>query len=163
MKKVFICLLILLVLTVSVCAAPVYISDGEELFSSTEEEQLSQMLSDLYDQYGIKAIVVTAEGFANKSAEDYAGSCWKYGQFGEDGILLLFSMTLREYYIYTAGSCISKFDDAALDKLENALVAELEAGDAYGAATAFAQTTRGIYGGNAAEAWKTTLICLWAS
>ena len=159
MRKILICVLLLFALTVSAFAAQEYISDGEELFSGTQKQQLSQMLSDLSDQHGIAIVIVTADSFANRTPVDYAQSCWTYGQFGEDGILLLFSMTLRQYCIYTAGEGRSIFNDTALDRIEEAVVSALHEDDPYGAANAFAQTIQSVFESKASWAWKTPLIC----
>lgn len=164
MRKVLICLLLVLALTISVSAATQYVNDGENLLSDREEQQLSQTLHQLSGEYEIEIIVVTAAGFDGKSVEEYAEDSWEKRSNGKDGILFLFSMTQRKYDIYYTGRGMSIFDNKALDKIEEAIVAQLRAEDPYGAANAFVDTTRGILENYAKEqaswAWKTPLICL---
>ncbi len=164
MKKVLICLLLALILIVPVSAATQYVSDGENLLSDREEMLLSEKLQALSQEYEIEIIVVTATNFGGKSAEDYADDSWEELGSGEDGILFLFSMTKRQWYIYTAGSCMSIFDDRQIDQLEDAVVAELKADDPNGAANAFVKTGESILEKHTKEkaswAWKTPLICL---
>lgn len=163
MKKVFICLLLAFILIVPVAAASQYVNDGENLLSDREEVQLSQKLQDLSDKYDIEIFIVTASGFGGETAEDYADTCWKERKSGNDGILFLFSMAKRQWYIYTAGSCMSIFDDRELDSLEDAVVAKLKANDPGGAANAFVKTSTSILQDyekeKASWAWKTPLIC----
>ena len=163
MRKVLICLLLVFLLILPVFAESVYVNDAEGLLSDREEQVLSQNLSALSHQYDINIVITTAADFGGQSIEDYAEKCWEKGNHGKDGILLLFSMTHRKYDIYYTGGCASVFDDEALDKLENAVVAKLKAGDSYGAATAFAMTTQKVLEDHAKEmaswAWKTPLIC----
>ena len=163
MKKVLICLFLVFVLTVTVTAMPQYVIDGGELLSDLEEQLLSQKLQDLSGQYDIALLVVTDTDFDGGFVEDYAEICWDKYKKGEEGILLLFSMTLRKYDIYYTGGCASIFDDYALDQLEDAIVSELKAENSYGAATAFAQTVQEILENyekeQASWVWKTPLIC----
>lgn len=163
MKKVLICLLLALALTVSVSAANQYVTDGENLLSDREEQLLSKTLSDISSQYDMEIIVVTASDFGGKSAENYGEFCWEKYKKGEEGILLLFSMTLRKYDIYYTADCAAIFDSGALDKIEEAVVRELKAENPAEAANAFAKTTKAVLESYAKEqaswAWKTPLIC----
>ncbi len=164
MKKVWIFLILALVLTLTVSAAGTYISDGGDLLSDGEEQTLSQKIRLLSDEYEIEIFVVTADRFGGKTAEEYAEDSWEKLSKGQDGILLLFSMTQRKYDIYYTGRGMSIFDDKALDKIEEAVVAQLKAEDPYGAANAFVNITQSVLGNYAKEqaswAWKTPLICL---
>lgn len=160
MKRIFICFLLVLLLTPAVFAAEFSVDDRENVL--TGEERLSQQLAALSHEYGVDILVVTASDFGGKTAEDYADACWNKGG-GKDGILFLFSMTQRKYYLYTAGKGMDVFDDDALDKIEAAVVSALKAGNTNGAAAAFAETVQSALEDYAAEqaswVWKTPLIC----
>lgn len=161
MKKVFAIFLILILLTPAVFASDMPIRDNEHVL--TAETILAHQLQALSDQYDVHIFVVTTESFGNQTAKSYADTCWR-DTGAEDGILLLFSMTRRQWYIYTAGSCMDVFDDYALDQMEEAIVSALKAGDPDGAVEAFAETAQMAFEDYAAEQasllWKTPLICL---
>lgn len=159
MKKIFAIILALFLLTPAVSAlAP--ISDYENVL--IEEAYLSQQLYALSEEYDVEVIVVTTTNFGNRTAEGYADDIWR-SRGAKDGILFLFSMTERQWYIYTAGSCMDVFDDYALDQMEEAVVSALKAGDAVGAIEAFIRTARIAFEDYAEEqaswVWKTPLIC----
>ena len=163
MRKIWIFLILALVLSVSVSAAGTYIRDEGNLLTDRQIETISQQLQTLSSQYDMEIILVTADHFSGKSAENYADTCWKNGNYGKNGILFLFSMTQRQWYIYTAGRCMSIFGDQELSRLEGAVIPQLKAGDSYGAADVFVKTTEDILIDHAKEqaswAWKTPLIC----
>ena len=160
MKRIFAIFLVLFLLTPAVFALDMPISDFENVL--IEESSLSRQLKALSEEYGITALVVTTQSFGGKTAEGYADARWR-DSGAKDGILFLFSMTERQWYIYTAGSCMDVFDDYALDRMEEAVVSALKAGDPDGAVEAFARTARSAFENYAAEqaswAWKTPLIC----
>jgi uncharacterized protein len=161
MKKVFAIILVLFLLTPAVFAIDMPISDYENVL--IEESRLSRQLNALSEEYDITAIVVTTLSFGGKTAEDYADARWR-DSGAKDGILFLFSMTERQWYIYTSGSCMSVFDDYALDRMEEAVVSALKAGDTDGAVEAFVETARIAFEDYAEEqaswVWKKPLICL---
>ncbi len=161
MKKVFAIFLILFLLTPAVFAIDMPISDYENVLVG--ESNLTRQLNALSQEYDITAIVVTTLSFGSKTAEEYADARWR-DSGAENGILFLFSMTERQWYIYTAGSCMDVFDDAALDRMEEAVVSALKAGDTDGAVEAFVRTARVAFADYAEEqaswVWKTPLICL---
>ncbi len=160
MKKVLIIFLVLILLTPAVFALDMPISDYENVL--IDEAYLSRQLNALSEAYGIEVIVVTTYSFGNKTAEGYADARWR-DSGAKDGILFLFSMKEREWYIYTAGSCMSVFDDYALDRMEEAVVSALKAEDTDGAVEAFVRTASVALEDYAAEqaswVWKTPLIC----
>ncbi len=160
MKRVIICLLLVLLLTPAVFAADFVVDDRENVL--TGEEHLSRQLTTLSAEYGMDILVVTAPNFGGRSAERYADTCWKESG-AADGILFLFSMTEREYYLYTAGKGMDVFDDDALDKIESTVASALRAEAPDGAASAFAEAVQTALEDYAAEqaswVWKTPLIC----
>ena len=160
MKRIFAIFLVLFILTPAVFAIDMPISDYENVL--IEESKLSRQLNALSEEYDITAIVVTTLSFGSKTAEEYADARWR-DSGAENGILFLFSMKERQWYIYTSGSCMSVFDDYALDQMEEAVVSALKAGDTDGAVEAFIETARIAFEDYAEEqaswAWKTPLIC----
>ncbi|MBE6983817.1 MAG: TPM domain-containing protein [Ruminococcaceae bacterium] len=164
MKKIFVVFLIILLLTPAAFATELItqrIFDSENVIS--QESTLTPQIEVLSEEYGVDIIVVTTAGFGGKTAEGYADARWRdYGK--KNGVLFLFSMTERKWYIYTAGSCMDVFDDRALDRTEDAVVAALKADDPDGAVEAFVRTARIAFEGYAEEqaswVWKTPLICL---
>ena len=160
MKKIFAIFLVLLLLTPAAFAKSWPIMDYENVLNDTNV--FNRQLSAIADEYGVDIFVVTAASFGNKTAEEYAEARWR-DNGGKDGILFLFSMTKRQWYIYTAGSCMDVFDDYALDLMEEAVVTALKAGDAVGAIEAFIRTARIAFEDYAAQqaswVWKMPLIC----
>ncbi len=161
MKKIIVIFLVLLLLTPAVLAKSWSVMDYENVLNDVSA--FNSQLSALSEEYDADIFVVTASSFGYKTAEEYADARWR-DNGGENGILFLFSMTERQWYIYTAGSCIDVFDDYALDRMEEAVVSRLKAGDTDGAVEAFIRTARLAFEdyaeAQASWVWKTPLICL---
>ncbi len=133
-------------LLLALCALPMRAAvlplmvDGADLLTETEEDELSRSLLEIAQLYDCDVVVVTTDSLGGYSARTYAEGFYDqsgYGR-GEDytGILLLVSMTEREWAFSTCGNAMSIFTSDGMDLLEEKIVPYLSSGD-YG--TAFLQ------------------------
>lgn len=113
--------------------------DGADLLTSTEEESLLSYLDELSLQYGIDVAVVTSEDTMGYYDAETAATEYYENNYGLDGVLLLISMEYRDWYVLTAGDCITAIPDDELDYLSEQFVPQLGDGNYYGAFTAFAE------------------------
>ena len=71
-------------------------------------------------------VIVIIDGLGVETPYSYADGYYHNNGigYGEDnsGILLLLSMSARDYYIYTYGEAEHKFGDSELDELEDAML-----------------------------------------
>ena len=166
MKKIciFLLLLVMVLGAISVSASGEYLFDYENRISDPQKWVITEQLGAASRHYGVDIVVVTVSDFGGKSAKAYAESFYDSNHFRDDGILLLISMTVREYYICTTGSCKSVFNNSALDELESAIVPFLKQGDVASAVMAFGEKVEAALENPPApqkEAfWKKPLICL---
>lgn len=166
MKKICIFLLLLALFAgaFSVSASGEYLFDRENVISDPQKWVLTEQLGASSRHYGVDIVVLTVADFGGRSAKACAESFYGSNDFRDDGILLLVSMTKREYYICTAGSCKSTFNDRALTELEDAIIPCLKRGDVAAAAIAFGEKVEQVLENPSAPQkaafWKKPLICL---
>ncbi|MBR6783865.1 MAG: TPM domain-containing protein [Clostridia bacterium] len=145
MKKLFaltIALLIAVLCSVTVfaeSASPRFI-DGGELLDADEEAAILAKLDSLSTEYDYDIVIITAEALGEKSAYQYANDAYIEGGYGmgedgESGVILIVSMTEREWYIeffgeerVTEGTALSEY-----------FLDQLSGGDYYGAFDSFAE------------------------
>ncbi len=140
MKRAFIGLLIiasLAFLTVNVCAnreLPL-VYDSAQLLSGSEYDSLLNKLNELSDGIQAEIAVVTVNSLEGKSAMAYADDFYDENGYGygvnDDGILLLVSMSEREYYIKKHGTALQSIDDYELMDIEDSFIDYLSDGDYY--------------------------------
>lgn len=133
MKKVWITLFtavcILLSCVFSVYAEEPRVVDDAELLSRQEISALEDKLNDLWDDYQIDAVIVTADTLDGETPQDYADDYYDYNGYGQDGILLLISIEDSDWYISTAGECIEAFTDAGIEYIGNQITTYMSDGD----------------------------------
>ena len=80
-----------------------YVEDNADLLTVTEEQQLNDTLTEISERQGVDVGVITANDMGDKSIEDYAKA--KYGErgYGDDGVLLVVNMEVREWWMSTYG------------------------------------------------------------
>lgn len=125
MKKLFsllICLALLTALPFSARAtdpSPGPVVDMANLLTEDEENFLSDLAWQLYNDYGIFVCVVTTNYLDGKSSTAYADDFYDNTYYWEypDGVLLLISTDTREWAISTCGRGIDLLTDYELDQL----------------------------------------------
>lgn len=163
--KRFLCmltaLLLLTTLSVGASAQTQLVWDYADLLTDPEQTALQARLSSMD---GHVAAVLTVDSLEGKSAQAYAEAFWDEYYYGSSGVLLLVSMSERQWWISTNGSYAGIMDDAAMDRAEEDFVPYLSQGDYAGAFAAFAEACRAAATqpgqGNGGASWKTFLICL---
>lgn len=146
MKKlaiVSICLLLILAAALPVYGAenPARLEDQADLLTGAEERHLAGELDRIWDVYGVDVVIVTVPALSGYSATAYADDFYDTQGYGPDGILLLISISDREYAISTAGSCIRAFSDGDLYDMEGQILADLSDGQYFDAFCIFVELT----------------------
>lgn len=113
---------------------PVLIDDSA-LLTQQEGQLLTAELERIRDENGFDIVVLTTDSLDGKSAMAYADDYYDYNGYGDDGVLLLVSMTEREWWISTCGSCKYSID---ADRLGDQFVPYLSDGSYYDAFYTFA-------------------------
>jgi uncharacterized protein len=145
MKRV-ICLISILVIFLTL-ASPAYASaplivDNAGLLSAGEEKELQEYLQSCSDDLDMDVVVVTVNSVGGDTVEHYAEQYCKQKGYADDCAMLLISMELRDWYIYTHGKGSDEISDSELDEIADSFVSKLSAGNylsafkAYGKAVA---------------------------
>lgn len=137
MKKsiVFLCVLLLcLQATVVAYGANVYLTDDAGLLNDAEAAKLEELLDQASQKWDMDIVVHTTDSLHGKSPMNYTDDYYDYHGYGDDGVILMVSMTERQWWISTAGKCITLID---ADSLGNRIIADLSVGYYYDAFTAF--------------------------
>lgn len=135
MKKMIICVLMLcLSVTVYAHAAAPVIADNSSLLTYEEAQKLEELVETVSDRWEIDIVILTTDSLEGKSAMAYADDYYDDHGYADDGVLLLVSMTEREWWISTCGKCIWAID---ADQLGSRFVPYLSSGNYYDAFTAF--------------------------
>lgn len=148
MKRIF-TLLLLLTLFLTLLSLPaaalngtVYLRDHGGTLTDPQRERISDKLEKISADRGCDIAVVTVRSLGGRDVQRYAHELYDthgYGQGdGRDGILLLISVTDREYAFSTNGYVYESFTNAALDLLQDDLESLLSADDYMGAIETFA-------------------------
>ncbi len=118
-------MLILLAWVSPVAAAGPLVVDLADVFSASEESQLTSDLTNLGAQNQMDLVLVTTNDTDGKSARDYADDYFDYNGYGVgpdyNGILLLIDFDNREVYISTSGSGIRYLTDARINTILDAI------------------------------------------
>lgn len=142
MKKMLTLLLLLaLFASVTLCCHAVapLLADEAELLLPEEEIILLDALSDAGEALGMDIVVVTADSLDGKTVRDYADDWYDYNGYRDDGVLLLISMSTREWYISTSGNAIPAITGSEIDDLGNRMLPYLSSGDYIGGFLLYAE------------------------
>lgn len=140
MKKVLLLLLVLALVAVPVAAAGGYVTDESGLLTDAQASELEQLFTQNRIDNGFSIAVITTDSFGGSSAKSFANAIYDLGDYGEDGILLLVSLEMGEWYILTSGLCAQRISDAHAEAIGEEVVELIrderyyEAFRAYGAA-----------------------------
>ena len=140
MKKRLISILLILVLLIPLCASayatkadgaePYNITDDVGLLSDADRQRLEKMAQTVTYKYGIGVYAVILDDYSIFNSDSaYAAAESIYHRYnmgqnsGRDGILLLLSMSEREYGLYYYGDKSAEvFTDSALQGIEDAFL-----------------------------------------
>ena len=150
MKRIFSCLLLLLITTSFVVTAyadfqnPSIVDDAGYLMQS-ELSSLSKELDEVREKYGFEVAIYTESDMTSSTAEASADDIYDYNGYGagenDDGILLYICSDTREYHFTTHGEGLKYFNSNGLKYLESKVVPYLSEDDYYEAFEIFIETT----------------------
>lgn len=93
--------------------------DFANLFTSSEESTLYNLINNFINNYNMDMAIVTINENNKSSAMAYADDFYDYNDFGKgttfDGLLFLIDMDTREMWISTTGQAILMYDDNRID------------------------------------------------
>ena len=141
MRKIFACLLALMMLTVAVNAQAPFVEDTSGILSDAEVKNLESQFSQLYKEYGVTAAVVTMPSLGGETTDQAAKNAYQSNGYGNDGMMLFICEEEGQWYIYTRGLCSQVVTETMLAELSQTMTAELQAGNHYRAIEAFYQVT----------------------
>ncbi|MFY9175681.1 MAG: TPM domain-containing protein [Peptococcia bacterium] len=148
-KIALVCVILLLFIfcggQIALAEKPLVI-DQAELYSDSEESQLSQRAQGIGTAYQMDIVIVTTANAEGKTARDYADDFFDYNGYGvgddRDGILFLIDMDNREVYISTSGMSIRYLTDLRIERiLDKVFAGGLTDGLMYEATMAFLEAT----------------------
>ncbi len=144
MKKLFYATLVIAIiisLSLIATAQSPLLSDNADLLSDDEESTLSALLDEMSVAAGRDIAVMTIDFYHGSDIESYTETLCDDG-FMEDGILLVVSMSTREYCLTKCGAVQDMIDDAGLDYIEEAFIPYLTDGEYLTAFSIFASLSR---------------------
>lgn len=110
-----------------------YLLDNGDVLTDAEEARLSAKLEKVSRESACDVAVITVRGLMGRDVQRYAHELYDTNGYGQDGILLLISVTDREYAFSINGFAYRELSDRALDRIEDDVVASLSQ-DHYAAA-----------------------------
>ena len=123
-------LLLLFGLTLPVSAAGAsFVADDAGLLLSGEIGVLEEKSKELWDDYGIHAVILTVDSLGGTRAQDYADDYYDGAGYGDDGVLFLLAMAERECYIYTSGNMRYALTDYGIQQVGESMVPYLGKGN----------------------------------
>lgn len=150
MKRIFSCLVLLLITTSFVVTAyadfqnPSIVDDAEYLMQS-ELSYLSKELDNVREKYDFEVAIYTESDMTSDTAEESADDIYDYQGYGagenDDGIMLYICRDTREYHFTTHGKGLEYFNSNGLKYLESKVVPYLSEDDYYKAFEAYIETT----------------------
>lgn len=150
MKRIFSCLVLLLITTSFVVTAyadfqnPAIVDDAGYLMQS-ELASLSKELDEVREKYGFEVAIYTESDMTSSTAEASADDIYDYQGYGagenDDGIMLYICSDTREYHFTTHGKGLKYFNSNGLKYLESKVLPYLEDDNYYKAFSVYIETT----------------------
>lgn len=150
MKRIFSCLVLLLITTSFVVTAyadfqnPAIVDDAGYLMQS-ELASLSKELDKVREKYNFEVAIYTESDMTSGSAEASADDIYDYNGYGagenDDGIMLYICSDTREYHFTTHGKGLKYLNANGLAYLESKVVPHLSENDYYEAFEEYIETT----------------------
>jgi len=103
--------------------------DEADLLTDSEEAALSAKLDEISLRQNMDVVIVTVDSTGERTATEYADDIYDDRGYGMDGVLLLISMSNREWAVSTSGYGITAFTDAGIDHLTKQLTDQMSAGE----------------------------------
>lgn len=133
----------------------VFVYDGANLLSISDERELSDRLREISHADGVQVVVATVQSTEGQSADYYVNYFYDsmdlgYGE-SRDGILLLVSMSNRQYRILSNGSAADVITMDAIDSISESISSYLTEGDYYNAFLEYADMCDSYYRFNLGE------------
>lgn len=121
---------------------PVRLVDDAGLLEASQIQELQDRLDQISEEYECDVAIVTEESIGGMNIRDYTDDFFDdhdYGM-GEDhsGILLLVTMSEREWWMTTTGDAIDIFTDAKQEEISDRFVSYLSDGEYYDGFVEFA-------------------------
>lgn len=114
-----------------------FLYDNASLLSQDEAELLEALLANLSDTYDAQVVVVTVAEVTDGSVDQFVETLYDSCDFGygenRDGVLLLICMNPREYRILSNGYAGSAISTSVIDRIGDAIVSDLSAGNYFAA------------------------------
>lgn len=133
---------VLLVMPVSALSG---VYDEAEVFSTTQEQELTDAIHDLETQTtDWKFAVVTTNDAQGKSAQTYADDCWD-ADYHENGALLLLDFDNGEVYISCSGAAMTVYSESRIEEMLDDIFVYIPDKEYSKAAQAFLQTAESYY------------------
>ena len=108
-----------------------YIIDDADLLSNSEEIMLSDEIEEIIAEHNISVVVHTTFDTDGKEIYAYADDFYDNGDYLEDGLVFVISMTDRDYYTSTAGYLVDSLTAYDLEIICEDVVPCLSNGDYY--------------------------------
>lgn len=150
MKKVFSCvLLILILLSLLLPAYAAFenppITDEAGYLMQSELAELSEELDIVREKYNFEVAIYTESDMTSSTAEASADDIYDYNGYGagenDDGIMLYICSGTREYHFTTHGKGLEYFNSNGLEYLESKVLPYLFENDYYEAFEAYIETS----------------------
>lgn len=129
MKRVitFLALLLLTCVITAGATAPLLV-DNADLLTQSEEDTLRLSLEATSRELGMDVVVITVDSLEGKTAQAYADDYFDYNGYGPDGVLLLVSMSEREWHITTTGTAIDLITNREVEQIGDRMVPHMSSG-----------------------------------
>lgn len=115
--------------------------DFADLFTTTEETDLYNQISDYIATHNLDLAVVTIDDNNKLSPQEYADDFYDYNDFGinstHDGVLFLIDMDNREIYMSTTGNAIEMYNDYRIDSVLDVVYQYMTDADYYEGVTEY--------------------------
>lgn len=109
------------------------IFDEADLLSADEEEEISLLLENIYDEYHFGAYVLTVDSLGSYTPMTLADDYYDYNGLGygpkHDGCILLIAVESRDWWISTTGYGITALTDAGIQYIGSDMVRYLKNDD----------------------------------
>ena len=149
----------MLVLTLALGAQPAWASglakvvDEADVLTQSEEGELSAVLQQLGDDYGLDIVAVIVNSYSGSDIGKFTENYYDSNGYGYDsegsGVIMLIALNEGEWYIDRVGYGVDMVTDKDLDKMYDDILPYLKDGDFYGAVGRFGEMTA-----DCAEAYK---------
>ena len=140
MRKLCICILVLLMLAVTVNAQTSFVQDDSKLLSQEQLNALNAQMLTYQNEFGLSIGLVTTDHLDGKSIETYASDYYDQSGFSNDCAILVICENEGQWYIYTHGLCATEITNAEVAQIGAAILDDLQTGAYYEAAETFLQS-----------------------